>query len=49
MVQNLRDLTAPVARTELRFDLGALASVRHLDGRMDIALEIAPRFDFWYA
>lgn len=49
MVHDLGQLTAPIARTELRFDLGALAGLRHLDGRVDVALEIAPRFDLWYA
>ena len=48
-VQNLQQLAAPVARTELRFDLGGLAGVRHLDGRIDVRLEIPPRPDFWYA
>jgi hypothetical protein len=44
----IAELTAPVARIELRFDVGALATLPAGGDRVDARLEIAPRPDYWY-
>jgi hypothetical protein len=43
---DLKELAAPAARTEVRVDLGVLASSG--DERAELRVEIAPRPDFWY-
>ncbi len=46
---DLKELTAPAARTEVRVDLGVFAAYPAQEDRAELRVEIAPRPDFWYA
>jgi hypothetical protein len=48
MAGNINQLVEPARRTELRLDAGAVALLPKRGNRFDVALEIAPRPDYWY-
>jgi phospholipid/cholesterol/gamma-HCH transport system substrate-binding protein len=49
MAANINQLVEPARRTELRLDAGAVALLPRRGTRFDVALEIAPRPDYWYS
>ena len=49
MASNLNQLTEPARRTELRLDAGGVASLPLRGNRFEVAVEIAPRPDYWYS
>lgn len=49
MAANVNQLVEPARRTELRLDAGAVALLPRHGTRFDVALEIAPRPDYWYS
>jgi phospholipid/cholesterol/gamma-HCH transport system substrate-binding protein len=49
MAANVNELVEPARRTELRLDAGAVTSFPMRGSRFDVALEIAPRPDYWYS
>jgi hypothetical protein len=49
MAGNINQLAAPARRTELRLDAGGVALLPRRGSRFDVALEIAPRPDYWYS
>lgn len=48
-IEGLEELAAPASHLEVRFDLGALATLRLDQNRADLRVELATRPDFWYA
>jgi hypothetical protein len=46
--ENLKELAAPAARTEVRLDLGVFAAYPSGEDRVELGVEIAPRSDLWY-
>jgi len=48
MAGNINQLAAPARRTELRLDASGVALLPRRGSRFDVALEIAPRPDYWY-
>jgi hypothetical protein len=49
MAGNLNQLVEPARHTELRLDASAVAALPRRGTRFDVALEIAPRPDYWYS
>jgi len=49
MAANINQLVEPARRTELRLDASAVALLPRRGNRFDVALEIAPRPDYWYS
>jgi hypothetical protein len=49
LAANVNQLTEPARRTELRLDAGGVASLPRRGNRLEVALEIAPRPDYWYS
>jgi hypothetical protein len=49
MAGNINQLVEPARRTELRLDVGGVALLPRRGNRFDVALEIAPRPDYWYS
>lgn len=47
-LEGLKELAAPASRLDVRFDLGALATLRPGDGRAELRVELATRPDYWY-
>jgi hypothetical protein len=49
MAGNINELVEPARHTELRLDAGGVALLSKGGDRFDVALEIAPRPDYWYS
>jgi phospholipid/cholesterol/gamma-HCH transport system substrate-binding protein len=49
MAANLNQLVEPARHTEVRLDASAVTSLPRHGNRFDVALEIAPRADYWYS
>ncbi len=49
MAENINQLVEPARHMELRLDAGAVALLPKRGNRFDVALEIAPRPDYWYS
>jgi phospholipid/cholesterol/gamma-HCH transport system substrate-binding protein len=49
MAANVNQLVEPARRTELRLDASGVTSFPQHGTRFDVALEIAPRADYWYS
>lgn len=47
-IEGIKELTAPASRAEIRGDASVLATRHAADTRADVAVEIAPRPDYWY-
>lgn len=47
-IEGLKELAAPASHVEVRFDLGALSTLRAGASGAELRVEIATRPDFWY-